>query len=259
MAAVPFSGSGCPLSQTALDDSVNKLGVDAADFWAVLAVETRGFGFLPDKRPAILFERHIFHQRTGGKFSAAHPDISNSKPRGYGAGGANQYVRLAKAITLDRTAALESASWGLGQIMGFNATSVGFASVDKMVDAMVESEEAQVRAVVEFIDKNGLAAPLKSNNWQVFAKKYNGPRSGDYAKKLDRFHNLYTLHPPPDLKVRSAQAALLYLGFNPKGIDGVFGTGTQKALIAYQNARKLTPDGKLTDPVLKQLKAEAFP
>jgi hypothetical protein len=30
----------------------------------VLAVETKDFVYLSDRRPAILFERHIFHQQT---------------------------------------------------------------------------------------------------------------------------------------------------------------------------------------------------
>lgn len=261
MTNLQFSGSGLPLSETAIDTSVDKLRVDRAAFWAVLAVETRGFGFLSDRRPAILFERHIFHKRTNGKFSTAHPDISNRKRGGYGAGGANQYVRLAKAIALDRHVALESASWGLGQIMGFNAGSVGFASVEKMIDAMVASEDAQVDAVVEFITRNGLAPSLERHDWRAFARHYNGPNfaANEYDKKLERFHNLYTLHPLPDTKIRAAQAALLYLGFDPKGVDGVFGMGTQKALIAFQKSRNLPTDGKLSDSIQAKLKSEAFP
>lgn len=261
MASLEFSGPGRPLSQKALDGSVKKLRVDPAAFWSVLAVETRGFGFLPDRRPALLFERHVFHKRTQGKFSAKHPDVSNPKQGGYGAGGAHQYARLAKAAALDRRAALESASWGLGQVMGYNATSAGFASVEKMATAMVDHEDAQVSAVVEFIRSSGLTASLKSHDWREFARRYNGPTfaKNNYDEKLTRFHNLYTLHPPPDLKVRSAQAALLYVGFDPKGVDGVFGMGTQKALIAYQKARNLPTDGNLSDIVMAKLEAEAFP
>ena len=58
--------------------------------------------------------------------------------------------------------------------------------------------------------------------------------------------------------MRLAQAALLYLGFDPKGVDGVFGNNSQKALIAYQKAKKLTPDGNLSDVIVSQLETEAF-
>ncbi|NJM92326.1 MAG: N-acetylmuramidase family protein [Rhodospirillaceae bacterium] len=77
---------------------------------------------MPNRRPKILFERHIFHQRTNGKFDATHPDISHPKWGEYGKASA-QYDRLGRAMALDRQAALESASWGLPQVMGFNAVS----------------------------------------------------------------------------------------------------------------------------------------
>ncbi|MCU1238316.1 MAG: Peptidoglycan-binding domain 1 protein [Candidatus Solibacter sp.] len=40
------------------------VGAGAAEIWTVLAVETKGFVYLSDRRPAILFERHILHQQT---------------------------------------------------------------------------------------------------------------------------------------------------------------------------------------------------
>ena len=85
----------------------------------VVTVETSGCGCLADRRATILFERHIFSEQTGGKFDSQHPDISNRTPGGYTHGPA-EYNRLSKAAQLDRTAALESASCGLGQVMGFN-------------------------------------------------------------------------------------------------------------------------------------------
>ncbi|HEX9955516.1 MAG TPA: N-acetylmuramidase domain-containing protein [Allosphingosinicella sp.] len=113
--AMAFTGAGAPISEGGFASASRKLGNGRAALWALLAVETKGFGFLPDRRPKILFERHIFHRRTGGRFSEAHPDISNSRSGGY-LGGADEYRRLERAMRLDRDAALESASWGLGQI-----------------------------------------------------------------------------------------------------------------------------------------------
>jgi hypothetical protein len=260
MTAVKFSGKGQPLTQPTVDAGVLKLNIALATFWTVMAVETRGFGFLPDRRPVILYERHIFHQRTGGKYSAKNPDISNAQAGGYGAAGANQYDRLAKAIALDKTAALESASWGLGQIMGFNATDAGYASVDAMVNAMADSEDAQMNGMAAFIDSHGLAKHLKAQNWDEFAKRYNGSgyKKNHYDTKLNQAYNLYSVHPTPDLRVRLAQAALLYLGFNPKGVDGVFGIGSQKALISYQKSKNLSADGQLSDAIVTRLQTEAF-
>ena len=110
-----FRGKAIPLDQEGLADVIDRLRVHAAELWAVLNVETRGCGFLPDRRPMILSERHIFSRETQHRFDNSNPDISNQQPGGYGAGGAAQYDRLQRAAALDRTAALRSASWGIGQ------------------------------------------------------------------------------------------------------------------------------------------------
>lgn len=257
---IEFSGKGLPLSQTAVSAGIDALGIEPAAFWAVMAVETRGFGFLKDRRPLILYERHIFHTKTNGKFSAAHPDISNSKPGGYGTAGGGQYPRLARAVALNREAALQSASWGLGQVMGFNASVAGFASVEAMVLAMAESEDAQCHGMVQFILAHDLAQYLRAQNWAKFALRYNGEgfKKNDYDTKLRKAFNLYTDHPTPSLDVRACQAALTYLGFDPKGVDGLYGFGTQKSLMAWQKARQRPVDGKLSDDTLAALKVEAF-
>ena len=55
----------------------------------------------------------------------------------------------------------------------------------------------------------------------------------------------------------TAQRALLALGFDPNGIDGVIGSGTRRALRAWQQARGLTPDGHLTVALVERLRSEA--
>src|SRR5256885_15239712 len=94
----PFRGTALPLDQEGLAEVIDRLGVHAAELWAVLNVETRGCGFLSDRRPIILFERHIFSHETNGKFDNSDPDISNPQWGGYGAGGAAQYERLQRAL-----------------------------------------------------------------------------------------------------------------------------------------------------------------
>jgi hypothetical protein len=256
-----FAGTGHPLSRQGFENGREVLGINLSAFWAVMTVETRGFGFLVDRRPKILFERHIFSERTGSKFDANHPAISNPKSGGYGAGGANQYTRLGEAIQLDRVAALESASWGLGQVMGFNAESAGSTDVEALVSAMSLSEDAQMMAMVSFIHSNNLAKHLRNKDWVKFARAYNGEgyRKNDYDTKLAQAYALYDTGAVPDLDVRALQASLVYLGFDPKGVDGVFGSGSQKALIAYQKSRKLPQDGRFTKVILDKVLQEAFP
>lgn len=54
-----------------------------------------------------------------------------------------------------------------------------------------------------------------------------------------------------------AQRALAAAGFDPGGIDGVVGSGTRRALRAWQQANGLIPDGHLTAALADRLIAEA--
>src|SRR6266487_321937 len=181
-----FEGKGRPLTEAGVTQAGATLNVGLPALWAVMTVETKGCGFLADRRPQILFERHVFRKRTQGAFDQTDPDLSNPVAGGYGKGGAFQYERLARAIALNRSAALESCSWGLGQIMGFNAADAGFTDVEAMVTAMCDSEDAQFGAMMSFIRAHNLAQHLQRNDWSNFARQYNGPsfQKNSYDKKL---------------------------------------------------------------------------
>jgi hypothetical protein len=85
-----FIGSSLPLGSDGFMKVVDTLEVPAAEVWAILEVETSGSGYLPDGRPRILFERHIFRRQTEGRFDAAAPDLSQPTAGGYGKTGAPQ-------------------------------------------------------------------------------------------------------------------------------------------------------------------------
>jgi hypothetical protein len=53
-----FVGASEPLSEQGLSNALDLLKVGAAEIWTVVSVETRGCGYLPDRRPLILYERH---------------------------------------------------------------------------------------------------------------------------------------------------------------------------------------------------------
>jgi hypothetical protein len=209
----------------------------------------------------ILFERHIFHRRTQGRFAAQAPDLSNAKAGGYGPDGINQHEKLARAVALDRRAALESASWGLGQVMGFNAVSAGFADVEAMVAAMCAGEDAQFASMVGYIAGNGLGPLLKRHDWDEFAYHYNGSdyRKNGYDAKLARCFARYQAGPLPDLRIRAAQLYLSYLGYPCGGVDGWYGANTQKALIRFQTDHGLEPAGALDDSSFAALEQAVHP
>jgi len=256
--SLEFRGTATPLDQEGLDEAAHGLGVGTAEVWTVLAVETKGCGFLADRRPTILFERHIFSRRTNHRFDSADPDISNPMQGGYGEDGAHEYDRLERAMALDQDAALCSASWGIAQVMGFNAEFAGYDNVEDMVAAMVASENNQVMAMALLITHNNLDAALRSHDWRAFAQGYNGPEyaQNQYDAKLSAAYDRYAAGQFPDLTVRSAQAYLTYLGYDPGPIDGTIGRLTLAAVGDFQKNNSLTVTSNISIEFLSFLKGK---
>lgn len=259
MIDIPFRTNPIPLTSSALSPLLRNLGVSAAEIWTVLAVETSGCGFLPDGRPQILFERHIFHRLTRGQYDDGQ--ISDPTPGGYGTRGSHQYMRLSAAIALNRDAALRSASWGIGQIMGMNYARAGFHSVEEMVGAMCESEDHQLTALGAFLVATGLHRFLQAHDWVSFARGFNGPNYflNNYDVRLSLEFRRLTTGPLPDLNVRAAQLYLTYLGFSPGPIDGFTGQRTISALTAFQSTRNLAPCTMINGDTIAQLRAPFDP
>ncbi len=151
-------------------------------------VETGGSGFNSDKTSKMLYEAQVFGSLTHHKWDFSHPNVSSRAwDRAlYGAAGAHQYARLAEAMKLDETAALEACSWGMFQILGLNHLRCGYPTVQAYVEAMVASEANQVAAFVKFIQAAHLDVYLKRHDWVRFALAYNGPgeRANGYDVKL---------------------------------------------------------------------------
>jgi hypothetical protein len=136
-------------------------------------------------RPSILYERHKFRDNTVpvGRFNRAHPDISGPP---YGRGGygpfSGQYDKLAKACALDPEAAFMACSWGAFQVLGENATALGYASAYEMAKSLVVSEAAHLESFVRFVetnhlvDKFRLCRPGDPASCQPFVASYNGAR-----------------------------------------------------------------------------------
>ncbi|MBC7939500.1 MAG: N-acetylmuramidase family protein, partial [Chitinophagaceae bacterium] len=235
---------------------VESLGVGVPEFVALLAVESKTCGFLPDRRPVILFERHWFHKLTAGRFSDAHPDISHPTPGGY-AYLAREYPRLEKAMKLDRQAALKSASWGAGQVMGFNHAMVGWPDVESMVADMCASEDLQLKAVAGYLVARKLVAPLQARDWAAVAKGYNG---SNYAKnKYDlrlqgEYQKFTTTGLVPDIELRRAQ---MYLGFLGETLDadGIYGKKSRAAVVKFRESVGLAGGERIDKALLEALRS----
>ena len=141
-----------------IQDQAKNLGIETACFRAVIEVECKNSGFNQDGTPVILFERHVMRQRliANGKADVAYrmmrerPDLCNTTLGGYGLYSA-QHGRLNVAAQYDRTSALESASWGLGQVMGYHWKSLGYSSLQSFINAMYRDEASQLDAMCRYI------------------------------------------------------------------------------------------------------------
>ena len=187
------------LTESDLIRAARDLNVELAAVKAIRDVESRGSGFLPDGRPVILFERHIMRRRLlsyGEDVETLvdkHPDIINSKTGGY-LGGTYEWGRFERASDIHRAAAIESASWGMFQIMGMHWRHLKYPSAEAFYDAMCESEGKQLDAFVRFIKADAsLWNAIKSKDWQRTARIYNGPnyRENNYDVRLETAYNRY--------------------------------------------------------------------
>lgn len=158
-----------------------KIGVGEDEIHAFMDVESSGSGFDSLNRPKMLFEPHVFYRILGpGK----KRDLAVAKGLAYEKWGtkpypSNSYPRLSDAMEIDETAALKSASWGLGQILGENHSIVGYKTPQAMVKAFMEDEENHLAAMVQFLISRGIDDDLRNHNWAAVARVYNGP---SYAK-----------------------------------------------------------------------------
>lgn len=175
-------------------DMAARLGVEKAALRAVVEVEccSRG-GFLADGRPRILFEGHIFWKRLLARginpepLATTHPDIIYPRwTRAHYIGGKGEWERFERAAQISPEAAVESASWGLFQIMGFHWKTCGCSSPNEFRRLMESSEREQMALALKFLEKTGIARWLKTKDWCNFALRYNGSgyKSNRYDEKL---------------------------------------------------------------------------
>lgn len=171
-----------------------------ASLRAVIEVEAKGDGFNPEDTPVILFERHIFRRRliANGKESLAirltkeRPDLCYTSMGAYGK-YSQQHKRMDEASKYDRTSALESASWGIGQVMGFNWKTLGYPTLQSFINAMYLDEASQLDAMIRFIKVNKLDVHLRNLDWSAFAERYNGKeyKVNKYDEKLEASYNKF--------------------------------------------------------------------
>lgn len=230
-----------------------RLGVDVPAIKAVADVESAGVTHWAGGQVPILFEAHWFSKLTAGRFDASHPGISSRAwNRSLYRGGPAEYDRLAEARALDSDAALQSASWGAFQIMGFHWRKLGFSSPTEFASAM-QTASGQLDAFVRFIEADPtLQDALRRHDWHVFAGTYNGPGQVDYyAGKIAQAYDRWSggpasvaepVKPTMMLGSKGGDVAKLQAALSI-AVTATFDADTDIAVRAFQEANGLDADG----------------
>jgi hypothetical protein len=263
-------------------------GIQPARLLALVEVETAGEPLeIDNKTPRLLFERHVFYREVSKRAKSvlpvavakglAIPKWSRSTQYKDEGTSAKRLALIAKARGVHEDCANRSASWGLGQTMGFLAEEHGFHNATEMVQSMVEGGvPAQLANLVRELKNKKLIAPLNAGNWPVVARGYNGSgyRQNQYDTKMaaanlrwerklatlgDRAKPEVKSVAPPEQKlpngdVDSVQKRLRALGYVEVGEpDGKWGTKTTAAIAAFQAHEGLKVTGHYDSATEKAL------
>lgn len=182
--------NACAPAVTDADITVlaSRLGCTSKQIKAVSIVESGGAAFDKQGCPKILFERHLFHRFTAGRFTPAM--FSNPKGGGY---NESSWDKLTFAACRDADAAFSAVSWGKFQVLGAHARgdyprflNLDYPSAIDMAYSTVTGEAAHYEMLARYIEKAGLKpalAKLSTNpeTNRAFAKGYNGPSYEDFS------------------------------------------------------------------------------
>ncbi|MGK7889990.1 MAG: N-acetylmuramidase family protein [Leptolyngbyaceae cyanobacterium] len=188
---VPEGYVQAALSTRDLQELSQEFGLDAAAVRAVMEVASAGSGFLRHEpapiQPKLRFEAHWFYRLTPKPVSKVRPDLASCYwNRNLYKGGSAEWPRLLDAMAFDEIQALKSASYGLGQVMGFNYTAAGCESIQQFIEEVFAGEYWQARHMLNYIANSNLLVELKHLDWAGFARGYHGPgyRNNRYDQKL---------------------------------------------------------------------------
>ena len=240
-------------------------GLDAAALLAVVEVESGGQALVEiggRPMPLILFEYHVFHRQLRPAARAAAIGAGLASPRwgqiAYPRTQRERYALLARAKLIDREAAHAACSWGVGQVLGENARWLGYESAEALADEACAGVAGQVRVMLRFIDRRGLAAVLAARDWVRFAEGYNGPQQArhNYAGRMAAAFARWQAKSVPVAEpvepvvslgdrgpvVLRVQRLLTQAGARIVA-DGAFGPATLGAVRAFQANQGLVRDG----------------
>lgn len=195
-------------------EQATALGIPSHAAAGIMKVESGGATFNKDTDKTIIrFENHVFW-RLWGK---AHKDTFNAhfdfertaggKPfhghkwresatgeweTFHGNQEAEWRVIEFAASLGGQENAYQSASWGAGQVMGFNYATVGQPNAVAMAAEYNKSERSQITGIFEYISANHLAPAVRSADYETLAAGYNGSgQKVEYGKAIKAAADAY--------------------------------------------------------------------
>jgi hypothetical protein len=250
-----------PAVRIEIQDVAARYSAPAHRLMAVVEVESAGVVFwnvngksVPAARP----EGHYFYARLKGsqrdeavRQGLAHPRMGGVPvPRQREA----VYSMIDRMIAINEQAAIESCSWGLGQVMGANWRELGYSSARALYDENQSGLSGQVECMMKFIVKNGLLDELQRGDFKAFAARYNGPsyavnaydtKMATAAAKYER-----VLQGPKEAQavfseeVKRIQKNMADLGYFKGAIDGTEEADLNEAISCFQRENGLVVDGR---------------
>jgi hypothetical protein len=165
-----------------------RLKIEPAFAMAIVTVEAGKKGLDQNGKPITRFEPHIFNdqlrKRGINEKHATAKGLGERQVDGVSCEGgpAHENACLQKAMEINKEAALNSVSMGLGQIMGFNSKLVGYANSTEMYEQFSSTgggEAEQVRAMFRLIEH----VPAQLNaarraDFGAFTRAYNTSKPG---------------------------------------------------------------------------------
>lgn len=182
------------LLETDFQAAAARLGVSVPAVKAVATVESNGGGFLPDGRVKVQYEPHVMYRQLASNFDraradkelVAHPDLVAKKAGSYQSLDKEDKDMNRAAQLIDRASALESASWGAFQIMGYHWKTLQYTTLQGFINDQYTAA-GQLETFVRFILADPrLVKALRGKDWATFARIYNGPNyaANKYDTKL---------------------------------------------------------------------------